>query len=183
VHPPTRPKHGNSWTGLNVNVRPAGCKHASSRQHGRGRLNRREHRLRSRGALQRLEPDEGKLSSPVLRGGSGSNAALLPDKTHPQKQVHSRHDSEPIRVIGEQPVEWLASAASNRAGKSFAAHVVIAACVMSSVIHQWLIESFQRLQTISAHLEQDLGCHHTQTLSEPARDFLQTLQVCVQFLC
>jgi len=38
-------------------------------------------RLRSRGALQRLEPDEGKLSSPVLRGGSGSNAALLPDKT------------------------------------------------------------------------------------------------------
>src|SRR5450432_2406976 len=30
-------------------------------------------------ALQRLQPDEGKLSSPVLRGGSGSNAALLPD--------------------------------------------------------------------------------------------------------
>jgi len=44
-----------------------------------GPINRREHRLRSRGALQRLEPDEGKLSSPVLRGGSGSNAALLPD--------------------------------------------------------------------------------------------------------
>jgi hypothetical protein len=33
----------------------------------------------SHGASQRLEPDEGKLSRPVLRGGSGSNAALLPD--------------------------------------------------------------------------------------------------------
>src|SRR5205823_12425541 len=42
-------------------------------------LNRREHRLRSRGALQRLEPDEGKLSRPVLRGGSSGNAAPLPD--------------------------------------------------------------------------------------------------------
>ena len=42
-------------------------------------LNRREHRLRSRGALQRLEPDEGKLSRPVLRGGGGSNAVSLPD--------------------------------------------------------------------------------------------------------
>ncbi len=27
----------------------------------------------------RLEPDEGKLSSPVLRGGSGGNVASLPD--------------------------------------------------------------------------------------------------------
>jgi hypothetical protein len=44
-------------------------------------LNRRENRLRSRGALQRLEPDDGKLSRPVLRGGSGGNAALLPDQT------------------------------------------------------------------------------------------------------
>src|SRR3989442_470550 len=42
-------------------------------------LNRRNHRLRSRGALQRLEPDEGKLSRPVLRGGGGSNAVSLPD--------------------------------------------------------------------------------------------------------
>jgi hypothetical protein len=24
--------------------------------------------------------------------------------------VHSRHDNEPIRVIGEQPVEWLVTA-------------------------------------------------------------------------
>jgi hypothetical protein len=31
-------------------------------------------------ASSRLEPDEGKLSRPVLRGGSGSNAAPLPDK-------------------------------------------------------------------------------------------------------
>jgi len=37
------------------------------------------YRLRSRGAYTRLEPDDGKLSSPVLRGGSGSNAVPLPD--------------------------------------------------------------------------------------------------------
>ena len=37
------------------------------------------YRLRSRGVYTRLEPDDGKLSSPVLRGGSGSNAAPLPD--------------------------------------------------------------------------------------------------------
>ncbi len=42
-------------------------------------LDRREHRLCSRRALERLEPDEAKVSRPVLRGGSGSNAALLPD--------------------------------------------------------------------------------------------------------
>jgi len=30
--------------------------------------------------FERLEPDEGKLSRPVLRGGIGSDAALLPDK-------------------------------------------------------------------------------------------------------
>jgi len=42
-------------------------------------LNRREHRLCSRRASERLEPDEAKVSRPVLRGGSGSNAALLPD--------------------------------------------------------------------------------------------------------
>jgi hypothetical protein len=29
--------------------------------------------------MQRLELDEGKLSRPVLRGGSGSNATSLPD--------------------------------------------------------------------------------------------------------
>jgi hypothetical protein len=37
-------------------------------------------RLRSHGAYTRLEPDDGKLSRPVLRGGSGSNAASLPDR-------------------------------------------------------------------------------------------------------
>ncbi len=44
-------------------------------------LNRRENRLRSCGALQRLEPCEGKLSCTVLRGGGGGNAASLPDQT------------------------------------------------------------------------------------------------------
>jgi hypothetical protein len=42
--------------------------------------NSRVGRLRSRGVLKWLEPDERKPSCPVLRGGSGSNAALLPDK-------------------------------------------------------------------------------------------------------
>ena len=73
-------------------------------------LNRRENRLRSRGALQRLEPDDGKLSRPVLRGGSGSNAALLPDKTTGANCFTGRHDNEPVRVIGKQPGEWLLSA-------------------------------------------------------------------------
>ena len=36
-------------------------------------------RLRNRGALQRLELDEGKLSRPVLRGGGGGNVTSLPD--------------------------------------------------------------------------------------------------------
>ena len=31
------------------------------------------------GRSQRLEPDAGKLASPVLRGGNGSNAVSLPD--------------------------------------------------------------------------------------------------------
>jgi hypothetical protein len=33
---------------------------------------------RARGALQRLEPDEGKLSSPVLRGGDDRKVVSLP---------------------------------------------------------------------------------------------------------
>ena len=37
-------------------------------------------RLCSRGAYTWLEPDDGKLSSPVLRGGGGSDAASLPDE-------------------------------------------------------------------------------------------------------
>jgi hypothetical protein len=41
-------------------------------------------RLCSRRAYTRLEPDDGKPSSPVLRGGSGSDAASLPDRNaHP----------------------------------------------------------------------------------------------------
>jgi len=37
------------------------------------------YRLCSGRAYTRLEPDDGKPSSPVLRGGSGSNAVPLPD--------------------------------------------------------------------------------------------------------
>jgi len=45
-------------------------------------LKRRENRLRSHGASERLEPDEGKLSRPVLRGASGGNVTRLPDMRH-----------------------------------------------------------------------------------------------------
>ena len=48
-------------------------------------------RLRSRGAYTRLEPDDGKPSSPVLRGGSGSNAAPYP--TLEWKDIHERAPS------------------------------------------------------------------------------------------
>ena len=41
----------------------------------------RVNRLRSRGAFERLEPDEGKLSRPVLRGGGGRKAISLPDQS------------------------------------------------------------------------------------------------------
>lgn len=37
-------------------------------------------RLHSTEVLQRLEPDEGKLSRPVLRGGGDRKAASLPDE-------------------------------------------------------------------------------------------------------
>lgn len=33
-----------------------------------------------KGSFERLEPYEGKLSCTVLRGGSGSNAGVLPDQ-------------------------------------------------------------------------------------------------------
>jgi hypothetical protein len=43
-----------------------------------------------------LEPDEGKLSCPVLRGGSASNDALLPDFDRLAQRVQM--------VIGEDPL-------------------------------------------------------------------------------
>jgi uncharacterized protein (DUF1778 family) len=77
----------------------------------------------------RLEPDEGKLSRPVLRGGSGGNAAPLPDqwplrntidnpvtKWHhvvmehvmeePRKRITARV-SDKVRVTLEQAAELL----------------------------------------------------------------------------
>jgi hypothetical protein len=59
------------------------------------RIVKATNRLRSRGALQRLEPDEGKLSCPVLRGGSGSNATSLPDAKR------QRLPSRPRRARGD----------------------------------------------------------------------------------
>ena len=46
--------------------------------------------------LPRLEPDEGKLSCPVLRGGSVSNDALLPDFDRLAERVRA--------VIGRDPL-------------------------------------------------------------------------------
>ena len=43
-------------------------------------------RVSDKEALERLEPCEGKLSRTVLRGGTGSNAGLLPDQTVENKQ-------------------------------------------------------------------------------------------------
>jgi transposase len=48
------------------------------------------------GAYTWLEPDEGKLSCPVLRGGSVSNDASLPDFDRLAERVQS--------VIGEDPL-------------------------------------------------------------------------------
>jgi hypothetical protein len=48
-----------------------------------------------------LEPDEGKLSSPVLRGGGGGNVASLPDIVRDQvrnreaRDMRSRQETNP----------------------------------------------------------------------------------------
>jgi hypothetical protein len=47
-------------------------------------------------AYTRLEPDDGKPSSPVLRGGSGSNAVPLPDPTTKCSVYRSSRLSEVI---------------------------------------------------------------------------------------
>src|SRR5262245_28827439 len=51
-------------------------------QYRKGSTDHHRYRLRSRGAFERLEPDEGKLSRPVLRGGGGRKAISLPDVRH-----------------------------------------------------------------------------------------------------
>ena len=43
-----------------------------------------------------LEPDEGKLSCPVLRGGSASNDALLPDFDGLSAQVQTVLQQQPF---------------------------------------------------------------------------------------
>ena len=48
------------------------------------------------GAYTWLEPDEGKLSCPVLRGGSGSNAASLPDFDGLSAQVQTVLQQQPF---------------------------------------------------------------------------------------
>jgi hypothetical protein len=47
------------------------------------------------GALQRLEPDEAKVSRPVLRGGGGGNTASLPD------HLKGQDTGEHLQKIGE----------------------------------------------------------------------------------
>jgi transposase len=48
------------------------------------------------GAYTWLEPDEGKLSCPVLRGGSVSNGASLPDFDGLSAQVQTVLDQQPF---------------------------------------------------------------------------------------
>jgi hypothetical protein len=43
-----------------------------------------------------LEPDEGKLSCPVLRGGSVSNGALLPDFDRLAERVKAVISQDPL---------------------------------------------------------------------------------------
>jgi hypothetical protein len=63
--------------------------------------------------LPRLEPDEGKLSCPVLRGESASNDALLPyyDQIGGSKMVHAgcwshaeRYFSEAVQLNPQDPM-------------------------------------------------------------------------------
>ena len=47
-------------------------------------------KLRFFGAFGRLEPDEGKLSRPVLRGGEDGNVLSLPDQGMEDKRVKKK---------------------------------------------------------------------------------------------
>ena len=63
--------------------------------------------------MQWLEPDERKPSCPVLRGGSGSNAASLPDNNWPQIRARRTRDIciEPMFknfcINSNQRIRWL----------------------------------------------------------------------------
>lgn len=57
---------------------PAKCQETAS-EYREGGVTLLSHWLWSNGALMRLEPYDGKLSSTVLRGGRGSNVSSLPD--------------------------------------------------------------------------------------------------------
>jgi len=51
-------------------------------------------------AFERLEPDDGKLSRPVLRGGGGGNAASLPGAG--AARVAMRQDGgDPLYLLGD----------------------------------------------------------------------------------
>jgi hypothetical protein len=73
---PTRSTHSGSLTSWNVHS----IRSSASIVKKPG-LNRRETGSAHAGLCKRLEPDEAKVSRPVLRGGSGSNAAPLPDNS------------------------------------------------------------------------------------------------------
>jgi len=74
ANPPTRLTHYGSPTSRNVHSIRSWASTAIKLG-----LNRCANRLRSRGVLDRLEPDEGKLSRPVLRGGGTRKGVSLPD--------------------------------------------------------------------------------------------------------
>ncbi len=71
------------------------------------------HRSRSCGALSRLEPDEAKVSRPVLRGGGGRKTTSLPDRGGTRHQQASRRSK--LRISGHP---WLSSQAGHRLARA-----------------------------------------------------------------
>ena len=102
-------------------------------------LNRREHRLCSRRALERLEPDEAKVSRPVLRGGSGSNAALLPDLHGlPVDPVSLSTTPAPLRKARarhERQFKWPHQRLASVCGSAAALHSGSVPAVSSPALH------------------------------------------------
>src|SRR5437763_888574 len=52
-----------------------------------------------KGRWQRLEPDEGKLSRPILRGRGGGNVALLPDYVSCERVFQPRLEGKAVVVL------------------------------------------------------------------------------------
>jgi hypothetical protein len=58
-----------------------------------------EHCRVPQGPYEMLEPDVGKLASPVLRGRGGGNIALLPDRTKVRRQWKFRTTQDAFNLL------------------------------------------------------------------------------------